>query len=660
MSFLANNCQSDVIENFHKLVDECKTRASNFRAGTVSENPSFWTKNVHDKAVLRLVFGLSIPISCKIEQYRIPREINFPPSELELLEQEINKMLLQGVIEPVHNTPENGEFISNIFSRPKKDGGLRVILNLKNFNEFVVKSHFKMNTLQTAIDLITPNAYMASVDFKSAYYSIAVKPQHRKYLRFFFNGQKYQFCVLPNGLATGPRDFSQVAKALFRILRSRGHSNTYYLDDSFLVHQTFQGCVDNVVDTLRVSSQAGFVVHPQKSVLIPTQRLVFLGFVLCSVTMTVCLTTEKCSKIKAFIQTVLGKTSLPIQTVAELVGQLVATFPAVPYGKLFYRQTDIEKSLALKSARGDFSHTMSLSEQAKLDLKWWLANLDTSCTNISSKNPDLTLKTDASNFGYGGYVNSKSLQGQWNRNEQNLHINLKELLAVLHCLRGLCGSVRNKTIKVMTDNTTTLCYINNMGGKIPNCNAVARKIWLWALETQNWLICVFIPGRCNVVADRLSRKLNETTEWSLNEQYAKAIFKRFPGLEIDLFASNCNHKLSRYVSWMSDEGAEFCDAFSLDWAQFYAYAFPPFTLIGKVLRKVQLDGADMVIIVPEWRSQLWFAKLMLMLSDDPLYLPRNGGAIYNPINRKASPVTARFIACRISGSGMTIADCLRL
>ena len=40
------------------------------------------------------------------------------------------------------------------------------------------------------------------------------------------------------------------------------------------------------------------VVHPEKSVLVPRQRLFFLGFILDSILMRITLTSEKASKVK--------------------------------------------------------------------------------------------------------------------------------------------------------------------------------------------------------------------------------------------------------------------------------------------------------------------------------------------------------------------------
>ena len=79
-----------------------------------------------------------------------------------LVDQEINKLLHKGVIEQA--CLDSGKFISTIFLRPKKDGTYRVILNLKKLNQFVEYDHFKIDTIYTAINLMKPGCYMASID----------------------------------------------------------------------------------------------------------------------------------------------------------------------------------------------------------------------------------------------------------------------------------------------------------------------------------------------------------------------------------------------------------------------------------------------------------------------------------------------------------------
>ena len=90
---------------------------------------------------------------------------------------EVEKLLSKGVMEPAQH--EQGEILSNIFIRPKTDGTCRLILNLKEFNKRVSYCHFKVDTLNTIINLMSPDCYMASLDLKDAYYSIRVMKEHK-------------------------------------------------------------------------------------------------------------------------------------------------------------------------------------------------------------------------------------------------------------------------------------------------------------------------------------------------------------------------------------------------------------------------------------------------------------------------------------------------
>ena len=67
---------------------------------------------------------------------------------------------------------------------PKQEREFRVILDLTHLNKWVKYEHFKMFSLNTAKDLMTPLAWLGSVDLKQAYYSVAVAKDHRKYLCF--------------------------------------------------------------------------------------------------------------------------------------------------------------------------------------------------------------------------------------------------------------------------------------------------------------------------------------------------------------------------------------------------------------------------------------------------------------------------------------------
>ena len=91
-----------------------------------------------------------------------PSQVSHPPNSvprnhISLVDKEIKRLLDKGAIVSCDHEP--GEFISPIFTVPKKDGNVRLTLNLKNLNMFIKNSHFKMVTIHTILKLVTLNCW---------------------------------------------------------------------------------------------------------------------------------------------------------------------------------------------------------------------------------------------------------------------------------------------------------------------------------------------------------------------------------------------------------------------------------------------------------------------------------------------------------------------
>ena len=172
-----------------------------------------------------------------------------------------------------------------------------MILNLQLLNEHVIYLHFKMNTLKDAISLMKPNCFMASIDLKDAYYSVPIAQVHQNYLKFQWENKLYAFTCFRNGLAFCPRKFTKLLKPVYSVLPQLGHASSPYIDNSYLQGDDYYSCLANVIDTIRLIYYLGFLIHPGKSVLVPTQRLIFLGFILDSVLMQIYMTPDKVAKV---------------------------------------------------------------------------------------------------------------------------------------------------------------------------------------------------------------------------------------------------------------------------------------------------------------------------------------------------------------------------
>ena len=57
--------------------------------------------------------------------------------------------------------------------------------------------HFKVETIKSVLNLVTPNCYVKKIDIKDAYYSISILPEHQKFLKFSLQGKLYKFICPP-------------------------------------------------------------------------------------------------------------------------------------------------------------------------------------------------------------------------------------------------------------------------------------------------------------------------------------------------------------------------------------------------------------------------------------------------------------------------------
>ena len=601
-------------------------------AGNIANYKPAWEAITNDAWVLDCVEGLTIPFITIPVQKWIPRPFRMSEQESKFVDKEIQNLLKKGVLKCV--CPEEGQWISNIFLRPKANGKFRMILDLTILNKNIEYQHFKMFNLKTALDLIKQDTWMASADLSDAYYSLPIQKAYKKYLRFEWRDFLYEYQVLPNGLAPGPRYFTKLLKPVYSYLGELGHVCFPYIDDSFIMGNTEEECCLAVKDTKEILEKLGFKINEEKSELIPSHRLEFLGFIIDSERMTVSLTSEKIEKFNNTAKQLLVENTPIIRNVAALIGLMVAYTPGVEFGAAHYKFLETDKIKALRKNKGDFEKQMWVSKEGKEDIYWWLDNLENS-RQIRLSDPDLELFTDASLLGWGAHTETLQTGGKWHESEL-AHINVLELKAILFGLKSLCR-FSNKHIKIRTDSTTALAYVKNMGGtKSTACMHETKNIWTWAQNNNCWLTIAHVPGVLNVLADLRSRCFRQQIEWSLSNELFDYVCKQFGTPDIDLFASRLNHKLQKYVSWEPDPDNWKTDAFSFVWTEYFFYCFPPFRLLPRVCRKLERDNTRAIVIAPLWTCQLWLALLKkrarrcLVFPKDPNNLIGQGLSNQNP------------------------------
>lgn len=328
---------------------------------------------------------------------------------------------------------------------------------------------------------------------------------------------------------------------------------------------------------------------------------------------------KKFTKIVSLCQKILWEKYVPIRIFASLIGLVVHAFNAISEGPMHYRNMERDKIQNLRELN-DYDSKMFISNGSVVEIQWWLDNVEKlNGKPIRTPSIDFWIETDASLQGWGATFSNKTLGGRWTLTESKMHINELELLAIKFSLKAFFSGFKNCHIGIKSDNTTSVSYINSMGGMTSKLlNSISIEIWQWCIHRAIVVSAKHIPGIENVQADQLLRQFSDSKEWMLKPDIFSRICHHFFLPDIDLFASRLNTQLDKFVSWTFDPDAAENHAFTLRWFQFCPYIFPPFRLIGRVLNKILSDKVEKaILIVPLWKTQSWFPLLISSLISIP-------------------------------------------
>ena len=469
--YVANLLRSPVVNTLISMgVKEMAQRVTQIHtciAGRLRLFTPNWQVITKDPWVINCVQGYTIDLVGQPHQTHPPVMLKFPQSETESLSMEVQKMVAKQVISQVPHEEASKGFKSQLFSVPKKDGGMRPIINLKGLNTYVETVHFKMEGIHMLKDTLKPGDWMTKVDLKDAYFMVPIAPHHRPLLRFQWQGKTYQFNCLPFGLSSAPWVFTKTTRPIVATLRSIGLRMIIYIDDMLIMAPSPTVAREHTAGLIFLLENLGFIINHPKSVLTPTQEILFLGFTISSTTMEIRLPGDKIKQIRQDARKLLDTQYPQALALSRLLGKLNHAAQAIPPAPLFYRnlQLCLQSALGRTSGGRVYSVPVQLTPAAVQELQWWQEHLTIwNGHHLLTTPPDMVIETDASTTGWGALCHGMRTGGPWSWTESQMHINCLELLAESLAIKSFTRGKKNVHIHLKMDNTTALTYINKYGG----------------------------------------------------------------------------------------------------------------------------------------------------------------------------------------------------
>lgn len=506
-------------------------------------------------------------------------------------------------------------FYSKLFVVKKPEvGKFRVIINLKPLNEYIKKESFKMEGLRDVKTLVTPQCYGGVADISDAYYHVPISKKSRKYTRFIFENCIYEYCALPMGLTDSPRVFTHITKFVQGFLRKKNIDLVMYIDDILILGVSFEDCERNICILLDLLRKLGFLLNQKKCNLVPNKQFTFLGFIWNTDSWTVALKPEREVKIREAAHNLRKSESVTCRQVAAFLGRTQSTVLAVPLARARVRYLQWEFIASCVKER-DYNKEMRISEKADQELVFWEQLPEGLVLPITLPVSTATVTTDASEFGLAVYFDGDLFSEQISPEFLDFSINVKELLALDRWLDTLGSDVTNIHVTWRVDNNSALAAIRNQGStkSWPMC-LLSISILNKALTRNIQISPIRVSSEENIIADAGSR-FKQVQDWSLNQSIVSKIFHRYGVPDVDLMATQMSRKVPLYYAWnRQDPEAWGIDSLAqdVDWAAFaLPYLFPPFPLLGQVLRKVVDQRVKrMLLVAPWWPTKPFFSTLM--------------------------------------------------
>ncbi len=594
-------------------------------------SPSRW--------LLRTIrLGYAIQFARRPPKFRGIRFTSVKPADAPVLRAEIAVLLAKDAIEPVPPADMRSGLFSPYFIVPKKGGGLRPILDLRVLNRALHKLPFKMLTQKRIFGCVRPLDWFAAIDLKDAYFHVSILPRHRPFLRFAFEGQAYQYKVLPFGLSLSPRVFTKVVEAALVPLREQGVRILNYLDDWLILAQSRRQLSAHRDLVLKHLSLLGLRVNWEKSKLVPTQRISFLGMEFDSVNQTARLTQERAQSVLNCFKTLSGRMAVPLKLFQRLLGHMAAAAVTVPLGLLHMRP--LQHWLYGRIPRWAWkrgTYRVQITPACRKTFRPWSdPSFLRAGVPLEQVSRHAVVFTDASSTGWGATYNGHAVSGVWTGPQLHWHINCLELLAVRLALSRLRGRLQRKDVLVRTDNTATVAYINRQGGlRSRRMSQLARHLLLWSQKHLRSLRAIHIPGVFNRAADELSRAALPG-EWRLHPQAVQLIWGRFGAAQVDLFASPETTHCQEFYSLT--EATLGTDALAHSWPRgLRKYAFPPVSLLAQTLCKIREDEEQVLLVAPYWPNRTWFPELSAPRDSPSLANSSEEGSAFSETGHPMAP-----------------------
>lgn len=408
------------------------------------------------------------------------------PFKQKIIDEELKKMLEMDVVEP-----SKSAWSSPVLLVPKDDNQYRFCVDYRALNRVTKKDAYPLPYIAAILDRLKGARYLSSMDIKSAYWQVPVKPSSREYTAFTVPGRGlFQFKRMPFGLTNAPATWQRLIDQVLGV--DLEEYVLVYLDDIIIISPDFETHLDVLEKVFDRLTRAGLTVSREKcKFCMPSLR--YLGYFVDSRGLRVDI-----DKVKAILDIPPPQNPKEVRSFLGIAGwyrRFVKDFSTI-----------IAPLTRLTQKNVKFIWTEECNKSFELIKNQLVSAPILTCPDFSKP---FVLQTDASAFGIGAVLTQQFEDGEkvisylsrsLTRSERNYSTTERECLSVIWAVEKLRYYLEGTQFTVITDHAS-LVWLHNL--KDPS-GRLAR--WAVRLQPFNFRI-IHRKGKENIVPDYLSRSV---------------------------------------------------------------------------------------------------------------------------------------------------------
>lgn len=349
---------------------------------------------------------------------------------------------------------------------------------------------------------------ISKVDIQNAFRIMPIHPKDIHLFGFFWKDSYYLDKCLPMGCSLSCALFEKFSSSLQSALLSKFSftSVSHILDDFIFISPADSPlCQQQLEAFISISDYAGIPIKASKTIH-PATCVPIHGILVDTMLMQARLPGDKVSRLLDLVSSFSRKRSARLKLCQSLLGHLSFACKVVHPGRPF-----LHRMFDRLRGRLNPNHFIRIPHHVRSDCAIWSVFLS-DYNGISILSPPapldslrLQLFSDASAWGCVALFGARWFQLPWRGEWRKKHINILEFIPIFLALDTWGNSFHHSSLTFRCDNQAVVEVLNAGTTRDPDMLMVLRAITLLALRLNVSICAVHVPGRINILADRLSR-----------------------------------------------------------------------------------------------------------------------------------------------------------